>query len=141
MTAPALDASAARAAAPPADPNAARDIRVHLTPFAPGCERRRIDDPRCWRTFYAKRPVDVIRAVLTRLERAPREVEAHQEVNGDLCLTAQAPPEIQRLINTEPGEPVVLAIVWEGLALAEWAASREALIATGWSPKPQEADA
>lgn len=133
---PAADASAARTEASAADLARPRRISVHLTGFAPGCDRIGSHDRRRWKTFYGQTPGPIARALLKRLARAPAEVGAHQEINGDLCLTGQAPPELAGFLSTEPGEPVVLAMAWEGLTLAEWTACRAALIAAGWRPDP-----
>jgi hypothetical protein len=128
-------------AASDADLERRRDIGVHLTGFAPGCEKIGMHDPRRWKTFYARQPGPVVRALLERLGRRPQDVEAHLEANGDLCVTGQAPPEVAGFLSSAPGEPIVLAMVWEGLSLPEWTACRDALIRLGWTPGAQQVEA
>ena len=74
----AADMRAADTAQALADASAARTwpISVHLTPFAPGCERLRIDDSRRWRTFYGRTVDQVLRSTLTRLKLNPRDCRA-----------------------------------------------------------------
>ena len=83
----AADMRAADTAQALADASAARTwpISVHLTPFAPGCERLRIDDSRRWRTFYGRTVDQVLRSTLTRLKLNPRDCRAAQEARTPPC--------------------------------------------------------
>lgn len=133
------DASAARtplAAPSPASP-APRPgpICVHLTPFAPGCEKQAISSPRRNAAFYGKTLDQVLRATLRRCGVAPGAVRVEAEVSGDINLLAPVPPELVALQSSEPGVPVPYAVIWEGAAsAAEVAQALEALRARGWTP-------
>ena len=82
----AADMRAADTAQALADASAARTwpISVHLTPFAPGCERLRIDDSRRWRTFYGRTVDQVLRSTLTRSRpnRSTRSASASAAASG-----------------------------------------------------------
>ncbi len=129
MTAHALAEPAASAAR-----TGSRDIAVHLTGFAPDCERIAIHSPRRWRTFWASLPEPVLRSLLSRLNRAPRAIAFNTQVNGDLEILGDVAPEVAGLISSAAKEPVVLAIVFDGLAEDEARAALRALIAADWLP-------
>lgn len=124
------------AVAQPPDASAARTwpIAVHLTPFAPGCERVGISDKRRWATFYGRTPAQVLRTTLTRCRLTPTAAAVALEPNGDVSLQAHVSPEIARLISSAPGTPVPFAIFWDGMTAERLTAELAALRAQGWVP-------
>ena len=137
LAAPAPDASAARMPPPPLDVRAEQaraPICVHLTPFAPGCEKLGIGSPRRNATFYGKTLAQVLRATLRRCGLAPGAVRVEAEVCGDVNLLAPAPPELLGLQSADPAVPVPYAIIWDGASAADVAHGLEALRAQGWTP-------
>lgn len=131
------------------DASAARTwpISVHLTSFAPGCERVGIEDKRRWRTFYGKTPNEAVRSTLARLRLSPSAVTVATQANGDLDLMAPAPPELERFLSSETdgswdGRPVPFATFWDGLTAPQLQAELETLRRAGWTPPaPLPADA
>ncbi|MCY1649105.1 hypothetical protein OVA11_19195 [Caulobacter sp. SL161] len=84
-----------------------RDVLFHLTPFAKGCASAAASDRKRRYLVTSRRPGQAIHALLTRLERAPDEVEI-----SPCGATETAIHPIGR-----PHEPY--AFVWEGLAFDE----------------------
>ncbi len=112
-------------------------VHVHLTPFAPGCEKLGMASPRRNATFYGKTLSQVLRATLKRLQLTPADVTVEAEVNGDVNLLAAVPPELVRLQSSEPGVPVPFAIVWAGADAPALAEALATLRAVGWTPFPK----
>ncbi len=123
------DASAARMAPPSAGP-----IHVHLTGYAPGCERLGINSPRRNATFWGRTLSQVLRATLTRCRLAPGAVQVEGEVNGDINLVAAVPPELVGLQSSKRGVPVPFAIVWSGTHADALCAALADLRSSGWTP-------
>lgn len=134
--------SAALAIAP-ADASAARAgqrvIAVHLTPFAPGCERLGIDDKRRWATFWNKPTALVLRAVLTRLNRAPGEITTATLINGDVDLLAPPAADLEGLLSSPDDQPVPHATIWDGAAETEVLTILAQLRDAGWAPAAKAA--
>ena len=127
-----VEAPYASAARTPADPT--WPISVHLTPFTRGCEQMRIDDPRRWRTFYGRTVEDAVRSTLSRLRLAPSACRAGREGNGDTALLSAVPPELIKLVSSEPGAIVPFALFWDGVTPDQLTAALEDLTARGWKP-------
>lgn len=123
---PCADASAARPAT--------RPISVHLTGFAPGRAREPINSRRRWATFYGRTPFQVVRATLKECRLAPAAVRTETEVNGDVAVLGEVPPELLRLVSSAPGALVPFAIFWDGLSEPELQHELAALAASGWVP-------
>lgn len=112
-------------------------IAVHLTPFAPGCERLRIDDKRRWRTFYGRTPDQVVRSVLGRLSLPPSACQAAREASGDIALLSAVRPELLKLVSSTPGELVPHALFWDGLTEDQLKTCLTDLTGRGWKPAAQ----
>lgn len=127
---------AAERAEAEADASAARTwpISVHLTPFARGCERMRINDSRRWRTFYGRTVEDAVRSTLARLRLAPAACRAGREGNGDTAMLSAVPPELLRLVSSEPGAIVPFALFWDGVTPDQLKTALNDLTARGWKP-------
>ena len=117
-------------------------IAVHLTPFAPGCERLAIGHPDRWRTFHARPAISVVRTVLTRLRLDPAACRASAEPNGDSGLLAPVPPERLRLVAADDqdlaGAPVPQALFFDGLTPAQLGACLTELAQARWTPIPKD---
>lgn len=130
----ALAIAAPAADAVPASAARTGPVSVHLTGFAPGCEKLGIQSPRRWATFYGRTISQVVRSTLTRCRLDPARVTTAAEVNGDVNLLAPVPPELLALQSSEPGVPVPFAIFWDGLAQADLDQELARLRAAGWRP-------
>jgi citrate lyase gamma subunit len=119
-----------------ADASAARTwpIAVHLTPFAPGCARLRIDDKRRWRTFYGRTVEQVVRSTLARLALPASACTAAQEGPHDVALMAAVPLALVQGVSSRPGEPVPHALFWDGVSVDQLKAVLADLTARGWKP-------
>ena len=104
MTAAPAHASAAR--------SPQRVISVHLTGFAPGCEREGIDSPRRRATFWNKHPDRVVQMLLTRLDKAPAEVAVNTDLNGDVELLVAPPADLTRCLSSGSAKVPAVPNVW-----------------------------
>lgn len=108
-------ASPARTQGPLAvEPHSRRHVTVRLTDWAPGCLGLTADDDAVCKTLWSRTPLDVVRAVLRKLDLAADEVEAGQ-YGGDPALIGPADPAE----FPEQSAPVPLALFWEGLTASE----------------------
>lgn len=108
-------------------------IGVHLTPFAPGMEREGIDSPRRWREFWNQDPTRVIRALLRKIERAPGEISVTPVENGDVELRV-TPPEYLVPYQCTGSDPVIIAIIWEGMTAPQVRRILDELMRSRWTP-------
>lgn len=109
-------------------------VHVHLTPFAPGCEKLGMASPRRNATFYGKTLSQVLRATLKRCQLPPGAARIETEDGGDINLLGPVPPELAGLQSSEPGVPVPFAIIWAGAEAPALVQTLEALRASGWTP-------
>lgn len=110
-----------------------RVISVHLTGFAPGCERLGIDNPRRRGTYWNRHPDSVVRSLLTRLDKAPAEVAVNTDLNGDVELLVTPPADLIPHLSTGSAK-VPAAIIWEGLTASQLKDSLQRLYADRWFP-------
>lgn len=137
LAAHAADVAAAERAQMEDDASAARTwpISLHLTPFAPGCQTLAIDNPRRWRTFYGRPVMQVVKAVLARLNLTPTAVRAGPGAGpGDVDLLALPPAHLDGALSTPQGALVPYATFWDGLTLADLESAIAELTAQGWKP-------
>lgn len=109
-------------------------VHVHLTPFAPGCEKLGMASPRRNATFYGKTLSQVLRATLKRCQLPPGAARIEAEDGSDINLLGPVPPELVGLQSSEPGVPVPFAIIWHGAEAPALVQTLEALRAAGWTP-------
>jgi hypothetical protein len=101
---------------------------VHLTPWAPGCEGLDFRDPRLRAELWVKTPDQIVRAVLFRLRRGPRDVSVETgPFEAELIVAARA------AIDGEAAPP--LAFVSFGPDLADFHRALSSLQAASWRPQ------
>jgi len=110
-----------------------RAIGVHLTPFAPDVEHDDVASPRRWRDFWNKDPVLVVRAILRRIARAPQSVAAVEAAGGEIDLLSDPPAHMVPYLSTG-ADPVVIAVIWDGMSLDQVREILSNLHAAGWAP-------
>jgi hypothetical protein len=94
-----------------------RDIVIHLTPFAPGCEHMHAGDQKRTLVYYNRRPGQALDALCKRLEIGPKAI----------ALAAVGLTEVAIHPHGRPDAP--WAFVWDGLTLNEAQQALDALIA------------
>lgn len=107
-------------------PDAARWITVVLTAHVDGCLGLPVRDPGRLRHFHAAPPAAVVRAVLTRLGRAPDDVDVAQW--GD-------DPALFGAVDGCDG-PRPLACFWAGADAEDLTRAIDGLRAVRWRPAP-----
>lgn len=120
---------APRAGPPPVEGSAHYpSVLIHLTPAAPGLDGTLPDHQGRTREFHWVATLAVMRATLTRLQRAPHDVRAVTHIGGDVDLVAVEDPHA--------GLP--LALIWDGLTAAEANRCLAELVKAGWKPRPTQ---
>jgi hypothetical protein len=120
------DARAARTPTPPASM-----IQVHLTPYAPGCRDLATSHPKRWATFVGRPPARVIRALLTRLRRAPGDVRVRTD-DPPLVVGDWADVDLMAEVD---GVAVPVATICRGVTGAQAADILADLAKAGWRPR------